>query len=436
MDPLSLTASLITVITLTCNVTEALHKIFDLRRAPDEVLALLNEVADFRVVLFNLQDISDDLQNDSPDSVSSSGIERSKLLSSRLCEHILTAQHLLLALEKMIHYGLMVPSTEGRERPVIDFSNWIRNRRNIRTMQTDIKAIKERIHITLSLVTSTRASQVHLKLCDVQVMMKTLWNRQEKSDSVYLEVLRDIQRTLNQTPEAFGSTSKRLSSASGRIPNEKSAISSRLHGTEAHLQGAAGQDSDGGTLVPNLDFSATSSSDIFELRTALVPRSRCRIWCTCSCHRPHSFNTPAFLQNVLGSLFVGYIGSLVRTPNCDESQCQRRSQRFVRITYYFPMWFLSRAITIVTSGPKTTITAARVRGKDEIIFTYASGGNMEKLVNMFDTGLASPVDLDPQGWSLLHVSCAKPMDLLPANLKNCSGLPVLEPSILARCCSF
>lgn len=59
MDPLSLTASIITIVGLAGNVGTGLEMLYRLRKALDKVLTLLNEISDFRAVLLNLKDVID-----------------------------------------------------------------------------------------------------------------------------------------------------------------------------------------------------------------------------------------------------------------------------------------------------------------------------------------------------------------------------------------
>ena len=54
-DPLSLTASIIAVLGATDSVGKALSKIKYLKESPNELLALINEVSDFKIVLYDIK---------------------------------------------------------------------------------------------------------------------------------------------------------------------------------------------------------------------------------------------------------------------------------------------------------------------------------------------------------------------------------------------
>ena len=61
MDPLSLTASIITSVSLTSNTSEALRNLYDLRHAPREVLELGKEVS--KNIFFSVADYTADMNS-------------------------------------------------------------------------------------------------------------------------------------------------------------------------------------------------------------------------------------------------------------------------------------------------------------------------------------------------------------------------------------
>ena len=54
-DPLSITASIIAVVGAAEGVTKTLAKIKSIRNTPNELLALINEVSDIKVILSDVQ---------------------------------------------------------------------------------------------------------------------------------------------------------------------------------------------------------------------------------------------------------------------------------------------------------------------------------------------------------------------------------------------
>ena len=87
------------------------------------------------------------------------------------------------------------------------------------------------------------------------------------------------------------------------------------------------------------------------LTTWMIPisvrrRWKCRRGCSCICHVRRMCTSPAFINRFLGRLFVGYSG-LPILRHCSEEACQLQSLSSFDIVYFFPFWFLHRAIFIV-----------------------------------------------------------------------------------------
>ena len=144
------------------------------------------------------------------------------------------------------------------------------------------------------------------------------------------------------------------------------------------------------------------------VRVAHFPRTPCKPWCSCACHRERYIRSPRFLEQFIGSLFVGYSGIPVLKASCNE-ECHLQSQPRTYVTYFFPKWFLSRMVTLMMTvtplaGPIASIKVQRTVPGSSAIFTYAKLGNEDGIRSLFENGSASPHDLDSDsGVTPLHV---------------------------------
>ena len=77
---------------------------------------------------------------------------------------------------------------------------------------------------------------------------------------------------------------------------------------------------------------------------------KCRRGCSCICHVRRKYKSPAFFSRFLGRIFVGYSG-LPILGHCSEEACQMQSLSSIDIVYFFPLWFLHRAISLVAEWP-------------------------------------------------------------------------------------
>ena len=160
---------------------------------------------------------------------------------------------------------------------------------------------------------------------------------------------------------------------------------------------------------PNLPSGQTQSSiALFELTT-----DHCGSDCCCSCHRRSLFRSPRLLDNVLGSLSVGYHTSPWAAPTCKSSSCRHRSRKFTYI-HAFPQWFWNRIVLAhlvysQSKGPELCFRMLRVRSMDADIFRLFRGPRqadeiiMTGVKRLFDNGEASVLDVDEEGGSVLRV---------------------------------
>ena len=146
------------------------------------------------------------------------------------------------------------------------------------------------------------------------------------------------------------------------------------------------------------------------IRTAHFPRPPCTPWCSCVCHKEAKLRSPKLLERLIGSLFIGYSGLPVLTKECNEASCHLRAQPSSSVTYFFPRWFLARAVAVVMTttplaGPVVDLKFQRIVPGDADIFRYAMLGDIDKLENLFINGLASPNDVHAEsGVTALHLA--------------------------------
>jgi hypothetical protein len=150
------------------------------------------------------------------------------------------------------------------------------------------------------------------------------------------------------------------------------------------------------------------SNRAIQLRASCY-RKTCRPWCSCRCHVRRELRTPGLAKRFIGSLFIGYSGVPMVTPQCDEKQCRKRSTSRIILSYQFPEWFWERSLftsfmTASLSGPEMLIRVSNTIPYACETYQHCIDGNAPGLRRLFEVGKASPFDLDPEGFSLLHVS--------------------------------
>ena len=186
------------------------------------------------------------------------------------------------------------------------------------------------------------------------------------------------------------------------------------------------------SLANGIDADST-----LRIRASTYRRSPCEGWCSCICHKPYYLQTPESMDFLLGSLFVGYSGFPIRRRECNERRCRKQSIPTLRVSYYFPRWFLNRVVQFKASlsymqGPSISLNMPRVIPDESPVLSFAVQGNLEGIISLFKQGLASPFDVGfSNGRTALHVSRYRleDVDEKRAMLMTVSVCCELQPSL-------
>ena len=143
-DPLSITASIIAVVGAAEGVTKTLAKIKSIRNAPDELLALINEVSDLRIILSDMQNYL--TQNTQRPQISQEELQNISTLINR-------AKKKLLELDQLIQYRLVKPESNSHQIKVFR-REWLRAKNTIEKFRQSLRDIKLNIMAQMMVINS------------------------------------------------------------------------------------------------------------------------------------------------------------------------------------------------------------------------------------------------------------------------------------------
>lgn len=153
----------------------------------------------------------------------------------------------------------------------------------------------------------------------------------------------------------------------------------------------------------------SGDNSVIGIQTSRDWDRQCEIGCDCQCHNQSTFSIPTPLRFILGTLFIGYSGSIIfGSTKCNE-KCQRLGRSSLHLTYYFPSWFIAKVILysytrIWPTGPSYSLQVSRIRPKSSDVFMAATVGDIDWLCSLFQQGKASPFDVAAEdGQSVLQV---------------------------------
>ena len=140
-DPLSATASILTLLGASGAVGKFLKKVVALKHAPDILLALNNDIVDLQHVV----QVVDELRQEHSRMTNKAPLDR-------VCESLGNLKKTLSALEYLVSYELTVVERDGSHLR-LDRSVWLRVENKIRRLRKEIRANKSDLCLSLTLLT-------------------------------------------------------------------------------------------------------------------------------------------------------------------------------------------------------------------------------------------------------------------------------------------
>ena len=389
MDPLTITTGILAILGAAAKADQGLRKLLALRGASDQLLQLLNEVNDLRAVLADIQQTLDIRSRDQ-----SAGAIITQTLPA-LCSQV---QRSTNELEKLIATCLDEgrQSDKGASAQKVKKMRWILANEKMKDIQNDIR--EGRLKLSMAIASMLSVDMLHIRLA--------------------LQDITSAQSSTDPDPEI----SRRFSSLNG-VPDQVAEILSLLKPRPA--SGSTGR------LIPVATGGYTENDNVVanHVSSAVQPGTRLvedqgyirlkftghpyrhERRCMCTCHSASAVKTWPLLEPILGSLFIGYSGKVSPFGGpCTNCACTKDNTVKLSLSYYFPVWFLSRALSGALNinrlaGPQFTLKMHRAMPDDSLLFHYARQGMMTEIRSLFTQGVASPFDISSKtGRSALHVS--------------------------------
>ncbi|KAL9085994.1 MAG: hypothetical protein Q9165_007356 [Trypethelium subeluteriae] len=333
------------------SITKSLVKLINsLQAAPNELLALANEVSNLNFVL---QDIRDTVQFRSRVNLDKGNFIPHFLIqaSSKLEEvrAILSRWTRLSPHGDSWHIG-------RRERFL-----WLKDRGHVIELQTSLRGIRG--DLSLAMEANTNASTNKLIL--------------------------DLRNLASETSRTHDMMSTLMEKLDRYEVQDKIAP---IRGSD--VVGQAGDREEGRPVALEV--------------TRYGAIQKCPSGCPCVCHNTQRYKIPTIMENITGQLFYGYSGKPFLSQRCSFSGCLEQKATRSRMTYFFPRWFMNRIISLNLQvdnfgSPSLNLKTRRAVSEMSQIFTFSRLGDVDGLQRLFTAKVASPMDIHCEGkWSPLH----------------------------------
>ena len=389
-DPLSITASVIAVVGAAEGVGKTLNKIRSIRKAPYELLALINEVSDLRVILVNLEIY---LANKTPNLHPQEQTRHMSVFLNR-------AKEQLLQLDELIQYRLVRPESTSYHIKL--------SRREWALARSTIKGFRGRLQdIRLNII-----AQMTIINASVYTILKLEAGETDTSDRSYQSRIGLMIQEIHELARDSEATGLRIREkrAVQRLDEQSGLLTNILH-NQAKLHGLIQLNpSTGSQDFGSLTTDPSSTSVISIKATLNYQRLPCTSSCRCNCHKSHHLKSPMLVRRAIGTLFLGYSGYPITIfRRCTLSHCQGQQAFRILVNYFFPSWSLARALEIAIthsffSNIHVSLKVLRVIPNGAEVFRLALLDDVTGLQQLFSKGIASPYDVDIRGNGLLFVS--------------------------------
>ncbi|KAF2185368.1 ankyrin [Zopfia rhizophila CBS 207.26] len=369
MDPLSISASIITLISAASAIEKGLKRLWSLRYAPENLEILINEVTDFRATL--------KLTNSAVDAIQESDVEVLLTLKSLL----IRAQTQLDAIKLFVETHLLKRG-EMRDANHLRLSRRAKVREVLGESQRKLDALRKSLANTKTdlIMALTTINMLHMN---------------------------SLRTTLPLSIQHIGITEP---SATSSNVNSRQYTSLREDVLPADIPPDVRTD----VISQISSISPQSPRSYLVFRTKLLENT-CQNPCACRCHIPFEVRTPHWFRGLIGSIFFQFIGTPVwNYRSCNIRQCgsAHSNPASIYFEYFFPTWLLPWGISITGGwndlrgvGSTWTLKIPRVltqgRIQDKMIYTLMYGKVLDARRFMRENGIAA-IDVNHCGVSLFE----------------------------------
>ena len=367
MDPLSISASVLTLLGAGGSLSKLIKRAIDLKDAPRVLQDIDKDVADLQ-----------DMINDAEELFDAAFLSPGARTPRSLFNSLKNLRSTLLALESYIAYELT--TTESRHAiKRLDKSVYFRTAETkLQGFRRDLDRRKLDLITALNLFACSSALENRMGGTRIMESLDLLHSTVEKH-SRYVLRTSNMLIDIDERPNSVQNLPMVLDSRQLRCDEEEDTSSAAPF------------------KIPGGDEPITRSTAVQRFQDF------CNLDCNCSCHTYAYIRSPSIFGTLLGSFNLGIQSSSLWTRRCSDEKCRRRSGQ-ATCTIALPPWLTKRIVMFTYSfttskGPELLLRVINTRDLDYSDFTYYS---IEEVKRRLDDGEISVVDVDRDGYTLLQ----------------------------------
>ena len=369
-----------------------LDKLSSLREAPGTILALNNELSDFRLVCFELSNCLEDS--------SSNSSENTRMISAAIMPILDCARTKIMELECLIRYKLILPSTDGSIR--LNKATWICKRQKVKRLRDEVRSIRMSLIAMAEALIAKSTIRIELQTSALCFASEGLRDELSKNRAMAIASSSATETLLRQILHKVSQTHGWKDLGTPYTVAASTPSSSHSLGPQLRVPMSYHEDEE---LIPR-----RQSSHSLDFQNIPLPGRRGSIYpilCTCCCHLFSCWTSPKWLGSLLGHLSVGYAG-LSSLISCDKCRCRWSWERYITIQYAFPFWCALRLLHVCLRSHygaiEHTLRLSRIVWAGSKIFWQARWGDADGIRTLLAAREGSPYDVTSEcGATALNV---------------------------------
>ncbi|EGX48127.1 hypothetical protein AOL_s00081g123 [Orbilia oligospora ATCC 24927] len=395
MDPLSVTASIIAIVTAAVQVSNGLAKLIALRGAPEIVMALQNEVSDLRLVVHSCESILNKHVTLGGQQGNVWGLPPELIGVKNLLDR---ATNELKDICQVVETKLV--DSKGKFSKI----GYMKEQSKLIKAKDGLRDIRMEIANGIGLMNSASSFRIEARVEQLEISL------QQSLQYLALENRNGISQIISSQ----NSLHKRVDGFQQNTGNQLQLIPTQTVPAIGGIPHASATIPP--TSSPQITYSYNKSITNYQRDSVILPLSissggLCDPLCKCVCHRRRNIQSPSILSKLVGDLFIGYNGIPSISPSCTIRNCSRDRSGNMRVQYAFPKWLLTKMLSVhvrVSQCPEVLIKTWNVRCYNDLKswenpFYMVGRADLEGLSRLFQEGKASSKDIDSNaGHSLIH----------------------------------
>ncbi|KAI9791850.1 MAG: hypothetical protein M1816_003395 [Peltula sp. TS41687] len=381
-------SAIIGLVAIGASASHSLYNLVDtVRDAPNEFLALSNEVTDFRLVLSRFKDAWQTGQIAIEKSKEQDVVDLMFKRSARTLGDIDSLARKIVKQQGAHPADLKIHRME-----------WLLRSKKAKKLQEALRTLKFSLNSLAVTETLNSSAKIGLILEGLQVEMKSIRESQV--------ALKEQATKMNQLVSG-----QHIVVQQQRLNDHHDVVQSQVS-EKAPLR--LSSESDVRDLQTRLAKTKPSPYHV-TLKVSRSARLQCLDPCLCRCHYRSVLRSPRSLSSYFGDLFFGYSSlpwCLSSVVECNEQTCRRSKLSTAQFQYFFPSWFMSAVASVnigfvlCSTSLNFCIQTRITIPYDSPIFVAIQEGNIADMKDLLLKGEASLNDVDPYGLGLLYYATA------------------------------